>query len=217
MKRLEKYFKSEKPVKWLFYGDSITHGVVHTFGWRDYPGHFAERVRCEMGRTLDLVLNSAISGHTTVQLLETFDWRVGQFKPDVAFLMIGMNDCSDLLKQRITAEDFEANLNELVDRFEKLGTLTVMQTTCPIIPNKAPEREPHLPGYMEIIRKVASERNLPLIDHYAYWQQNSAKQFYWMSNAFHPNNAGHIAFAHLLFKDCGIWDDNSLTCKLFAP
>lgn len=37
--------KADRPLKWLFTGDSITHGALHTFGWRDYAELFAERVR----------------------------------------------------------------------------------------------------------------------------------------------------------------------------
>jgi len=35
MQRIKDILKSEKPVKWLFYGDSITHGALYTSGWRD--------------------------------------------------------------------------------------------------------------------------------------------------------------------------------------
>ena len=76
MDRVRAFINSPKPVKWLFYGDSITHGAYHTFGWRDYTQLFAERVRGEMGRNMDVVINTAISGNTTRQLLEGFSWRV---------------------------------------------------------------------------------------------------------------------------------------------
>lgn len=38
---------SGPPVTWVFLGDSITQGVVHTHGHRGYVEHFAERVRGE--------------------------------------------------------------------------------------------------------------------------------------------------------------------------
>ena len=46
----------------MFTGDSITHGALHTMGWRSYPEHFAERVRWELGRMRDIVINTGISG-----------------------------------------------------------------------------------------------------------------------------------------------------------
>src|SRR5437763_63070 len=94
MDRVTHRFTAQQPTKWLFNGDSITHGALHTFGWRDYVELFHERLRFELARGMDVVINTAISGDSTRGLLETFDWRVAQFRPDVVFLMIGMNDCS---------------------------------------------------------------------------------------------------------------------------
>lgn len=207
----------EKPLKWLFYGDSITHGAVHTFGMRDYTELFSERIRTELGRMQDIVIKTAISGNTTPALLDTFDWRVTQFKPDVVFLMIGMNDCSE--NNDITVEMFEENLNTLAEKVSALGAKLVMQTTCPILPGTAPERYDHFPAYMDKIRNVAEERNLPLIDHTAIWnsEANKPKHYYWMSNAFHPNGAGHQAFVLEIYKALGIYDEKSNACKLFTP
>ncbi|HEU5326569.1 MAG TPA: hypothetical protein VFU78_00670, partial [Thermomicrobiales bacterium] len=39
-----------EPVRWVFAGDSITHGAAHTIGWRDYTELFGERVRWELRR-----------------------------------------------------------------------------------------------------------------------------------------------------------------------
>ena len=217
MERVRSLLASKTPVKWLFYGDSITHGALHTFGQRDYTQLFTERVRYEMGRCNDLILNSAISGNSTEHLLSGFDWRAGEFRPHAAFLMIGMNDCSTTRTPRIDPDAFRKNLNQLADRFAAMNTVTVLQTTCPILPGGAPDREGTLPLYMEIIRQVARERTLPLIDHYTWWQQQADRHYFWMSNTFHPNGFGHLVFAHYLFRELGIFDAASRTCRLFHP
>ena len=215
MERIRRFLKSPEPVKWLFYGDSITHGALHTFGGRDYTELFAERVRFELGRTMDVVLNTAISGNTTRPLLEGFDWRVTQFNPDVVLLMIGMNDCS--ANNEVTLEAFSANLRELVDRIGALDSETVLQTTCPILPGSSQDREPHFDAYMDAIRNLARERDLPLIDHTEHWRRHSDKHDYWMSNAFHPNHHGHCAFARLLYDALDIYDPESHCCRLYYP
>ena len=215
MQRIRKLLEGKEPLKWLFYGDSITHGAVHTFGWRDYTEHFSERLRTEMGRPRDIVIKTAISGNTTVNLLEDFEWRCAQFHPHVVFLMIGMNDCSTM--RSIPLETFENNLHELCRRIEAFDGLPVLQTTCPILPGTTPDREPYFGSYMEAIRRVACTRNLPLIDHEAYWRRNEDKFYFWMSNAFHPNHFGHLAFAHELFRALGIFDPAARTCQLFVP
>lgn len=75
--------QSSSPRTWLFYGDSITHGVLHTAGARCFSEHFTERLRFELERPDDVVLNTACSGHNTRQMLSPFPQRVARFKPDV--------------------------------------------------------------------------------------------------------------------------------------
>ncbi len=215
MNEIKSLLTHDEPVTWLFYGDSITHGALHTWGWRDYTELFAERIRQELARYMDVVINTAISGDTTPGLLAGFDWRAARFKPEAVFLMIGMNDCS--ANNSVPIDRFEQNLNELADRFAELGTCVVMQTTCPILPDTSPDREPHFDDYMQKVRDVAAARSLPLIDHTAWWRRNEEKLYFWQSNAFHPNEYGHRAFVHLVFRDMGIFDEQSPTCRLFVP
>lgn len=207
--------KTDKPVKWLFYGDSITHGLINTFGSRDYAELFDERIRGELGRTSDVVINTAISGNTTEDLLESFDWRVEQFTPDVVFLMIGMNDCSN--DKDVSVEQFYNNLKELLQRFEAMNSNVVLQTTCPVLPGSAPEREGFFSAYMDKIREVAKEKATPLIDHTKYWQDNIEKHYHWMANSIHPNQYGHRVFAKLIFEELAIFDADSSVCQLFIP
>ncbi len=205
------------PIKWLFYGDSITHGATHTFGCRDYVELFTERLRSELPFALDVVIKTAISGHTTRELLEQYDWRVGQFKPDVVLVMIGMNDCS--AGKALPLSRFEANLAELARRLSDDGALAVLQTTCPVLPGAAvaADREPYLDAYMDAVRRCARQHKLPLIDHADYWRKHPDSLYFWMSNAFHPNHFGHRAFAFKLFEDMGVFDPAARSCRLMLP
>lgn len=213
MEKLKTYLQSDQPRKWLFYGDSITHGTYHTNGWHDYTQIFAERLRCGSFRPMDLVLNSAISGNTTRQLLETFDWRVASLKPDVVWIMIGMNDCAE--KNNITVEEFGTNLVELVEKIRALGAEPVLQTTCPILPGSAPPREPYFPGFMDQIREAAGQQKVILVDHLRYWQERSEWHYLWMSDTIHPNEFGHRAFAKKLLLDLDLWDPAHYACKFY--
>ena len=220
MERIKRLLQSERPVKWVFEGDSITHGALHTFGYRDYSELFCERIRFEMGRGRDFVIKSAISGNTTRDLLAGFDWRVRQFQTEAVFIMIGMNDCS--AGRGISREEFGANLTTLSRKIaEQPGAVAVLQTTCPILPGQAPDREPNFDAYMDTIREVAGREKLPLIDHTRYWKEYIAAKpgshFYWMSDPFHPNNFGHQVFAECLFKALGIFDPASPSCQFFHP
>jgi len=215
MERIKKLIGQDKSLIWVFYGDSITHGARHTYGHRDYVELFEERLRFEMARSRDLVINSAISGDNTRGLLEGFEWRVAQFKPDVVFVMIGMNDCSEGID--ISLAEFQDNLNCLTGMIGDLGAVPVLQTTCPILPNLAPDRLPHFDGFMDAVRAVATDRKVPLIDHTEFWRKSPENHFFWMSNEFHPNHYGHRAFAKHLYEALGIWDPESSSCRFFLP
>ncbi len=215
MERIKKCLQSNEPLTWVFYGDSITHGVLHTFGQRDYAELFAERIRFELERTMDIVITSAISGNTTRDLLTSLDWRVARFNPDVVFLMIGMNDCSN--QNEIGIEEFEKNLLEVTDQIARLGAVPVLQTTCPILPGQAPDRLPYFDSYMDAIRRVSDLRKLPLIDHTQFWREHEENHFLWMSDAFHPNVYGHRVFARQIYRCLGIYDEQSRSCQLGIP
>ncbi len=205
----------EEPVVWVFAGDSITHGALHTMGWRDYTELFRERVVWELQRAQDAVINTAFSGFNTQAILEQYDLRVSRFKPDVVFIMIGMNDCCE---QLVPLPQFVENLRDMAGRIQADGGLPVMQTTCPVISGKAPGREQNLPAYMDSIRQTAVDMSLPLVDHYAHWEKRTEQvRSYLMSDPFHPNEFGHRAFMQQISRDLGIWDDSSYVCRLFVP
>lgn len=208
------------PVIWLFTGDSITHGAYHTFGWRSYPEHFAERVRYELSRTQDVVINTGVSGDTTVGLLKKADWRIYQFQPRVVSLMMGMNDCLAGEKGRgIYRQNLETIYKKTVDH----GGILLLHTPNPIYVHNDQTRA-DLPKYVEIIRGVATKHDIPLVDHYAHWfevKKDVGQMLYWLSDgSIHPNQYGHIQLAHYLFQRLGILDPTgptSLTCRLFVP
>jgi len=217
------FASSEKPIKWLFYGDSITHGAAHTAGWRDYTEIFSERVRTELQRSEDVVIKTAYNGNTTRHLLDNFDWRVRQFQPHVVLIMIGMNDCCVENRQpRVPLEEFRHNLLSLVKQIRGLSSaLPILQTTCPILNGMDPKREPYLGKYMAEVREVSKQTQSPLVDHYAYWKRQAGLIRHvpgaWMDDALHPNEKGHRVFAGFLFKKLGIFDVKSKTCKMADP
>jgi acyl-CoA thioesterase-1 len=217
--------KGKQPVIWLLTGDSITHGALHTCGWRSYPELFGERVRWELYRLRDIVINTGISGDTVGGILKELDWRVLQFKPQVTSVMMGMNDC---VKGPAGREEFRANLYKLLDALESHHSLTVLHTPNLIYPpNDA--RRGDLPAYAQIIREVAKERRILLVDHYTHWQEkmdsavnvlgkhDAGSLLYWLNDGnVHPNEYGHRELANFFFERLGIFDPGSRTCRLFV-
>ena len=209
---------SSEPRTWLFYGDSITHGALHTHGFRAFPEIFAERVRWELRRLYDVVINTAISGQTTVQLLDEkrYDWRVRRFKPDAVFILIGMNDIVKLKD----AEKFRANLVELVRRVRNDGAIPILQSYGTII--NVPDNEKYLlryeklPEFNAAVRRTALEESTIFIDHEKYWQENVKDEEtlkLWQGEPIHPGGRGHLEMAKLIFQKFNIFDPESLCCN----
>jgi acyl-CoA thioesterase I len=215
IERIAALLKKKDPLIWLFTGDSITHGAKHTGGYRSYPEIFGERIRWEMGRVRDIVINTGISGNTAQSIIHDFDWRVKQFRPSVVSLMIGTNDCAE--SKNISREVFRQNLVILLTMIRDLGSVPVLHTPNVIIQAKAPERA-RLPEYVDVIRDIAGKLQLILVDNYGYWQ-NAIKEMgeknlfgKWLNDPLHPNGAGHSEIARLMFRELSIFDPQAATC-----
>ncbi|MHC4872019.1 MAG: SGNH/GDSL hydrolase family protein [Planctomycetota bacterium] len=214
MQKIKDMLAGERPLTWLFYGDSITHGFMHVNGFRDYTELFAERVKGEMFRRQDVIINTAISGNTTRQLIESFESRVTRFRPDAAFLMIGMNDSAD--KHNLDINEYSSNLDTLISNFQNIGTELILQTSQPIIEGQAADREDAYPKYMKVVREKSKLHDLYLIDHYNYWLEQD-QWIRWMNNAYHPNEYGHRVMANYIFTKLDINDNEKQTCRLYYP
>jgi acyl-CoA thioesterase I len=215
LKRIQDAIANPKySLKWIFTGDSITQGAKHTLGYRCYPEIFSERVRFEMGRYRDIIINTAISGHTTREILGDFSWRIEQFKPNVVSLMIGTNDSAR--GRNISLTEFGMNLKTFVEKTRSLNAIPILQTPNTIKTGEDPGKNERaaLPDFVQKLREVAVETNTILVDQWAYWESRKeavAKEG-WLNDPLHPNGKGQLQMARLLFKTLNICDQQSFTC-----
>lgn len=213
--KITNLLQKKVPLKWIFTGDSITAGVKHTHGNRSYPEVFSERLRWEMHRSRDQIINTGISGNTTHSILEDFDWRIKQFNPSVVSLMIGTNDCAE--GRNINLKLFNENLDSLITGIRALGAIPILHTPNLIIKEKAPERS-NLSEYVDVIKRMAEDKKIILVDNWGYWKQaiamtSQAKIFNeWLNDPLHPNGVGHLEIARLMFKELAIFNSNDPTC-----
>ena len=215
---IKKRIADKEPIIWVFTGDSITHGALHTYGWRSYVEHFQERVRFEMRRMTDIVINSGISGDTMKGILARDEWRIFQFKPQIISVKIGMNDCRDGEKGLTF---FKESLEKLIEKTNKQKIHLILNTPN-LIQFELDKARQSLPLYVETIREISKERKIPLVDHYDYWlkeTKGSSRLQMWLNDgSIHPNNFGHIVLARKIFQDLGIFDEKSIVCnRLFVP
>ncbi|MDR1723563.1 MAG: SGNH/GDSL hydrolase family protein [Tannerella sp.] len=214
--RIKSLLDNKTPALWVFTGNSITQGAKHTHGLRSFPEIFEERLRWELGRANDFVINTAISGHTTSNILSGFEPRVSRFKPDVVVLMIGTNDASD--KNKIDVDSFENNLALIINNIRNINAIPVLLTPNPIITEKVPERA-RLEYYVAKILTVSRKFNVILVDNWLVWntelqeKYNGAVFKELLNDPLHPNGQGHKEIAIAIFKELSIFDAGSATCS----
>ncbi|WP_067196389.1 SGNH/GDSL hydrolase family protein [Microbacterium sp. XT11] len=201
--RMQGLVASDRPLTWVFTGDSITHGLIHTRGARSYAEHLHELIRGDLGRVQDIVINTAITGWRADLILGDFDRRAAAWRPDVVSLMIGTNDCTTVwLDPVIEPDAFEASIAEFVRRVRALDALPVLQTPPTVDLLHAPDRE-RIGEFAQRIRDVAARGGVMLVDQHARFAEFSAgtgpgnEGMPWglLDDAFHPNAAGHALLA----------------------
>lgn len=202
------------PITWLFTGNSITQGAKHTHGYRGYPEIFSERVRFEMGRSRDIVVNTAISGHTTKHILDDFAWRVAKLRPKVVILMIGTNDAATA--NQISVPQYSNNLSELITRIRTLGAIPILLSPTPIRADLATERST-LESYVDAMKDVAGEKQVIFVDNWSIWNTEMATKYNGqvprnlLNDPLHPNGQGHKEIAMSLFKELSVFDATTPT------
>jgi lysophospholipase L1-like esterase len=206
-----------QPLTWVFTGDSITHGALYTEGHRSFAEHFAERIRWELRRFQDVVINTGICGERSEGLLANLDSRVTRFRPDVALILIGMNDCLAGVRGR---EPFRRNLQSLIGRLREFGVIPVLQTPNLIYTPNATSRC-DLPAYVQIIREESAHMETGLIDHWNDWcaaKPEVGAILPWLQDeSIHPNQFGYRQMSRTICHGLGLFDPNSLTCQLPVP
>ncbi len=212
---IEAMINGNASVNWIFTGNSITQGAKHTHGMREYPEIFDERIRWEMQRPYDVIINTAIYGHTSQNIIKDFDKRVSRFNPRVVVLMIGINDAAE--DRNISTESFGNNLTILIDRIREIGAIPIMMSPNIIITERNPERS-RLYLYVEKMGQIVRTKNVIYVDNWNIWlmelQQKYPGEVFnkLMNDPLHPNEYGHQEIAMALFKELSIFDPEAPTC-----
>lgn len=185
------------PAVWLFVGDSITHGCLHTDPDRNYVEHLNERIRWDHTREPDILLNTAVSGWTVPDLLANWDRYAGRYGADIAVVMLGTNDA------RAGADGvaaYKEGLTEIVDRFQRDGATVVLQVPPPV--HEEPSGREGIEGYREAVRELGAERGLIVVDHARAWDADEVDDL--LADHIHPNAAGHLRMSETFLATTGL-------------
>ena len=187
-------------------GDSITQAVLHTHGGRGWVEHVHERIRWQLGRLTDIVINSGVSASYAPDILAAYDHLIGRFTPDVVSISLGTNDA-------LAGADGLAGFCQAMRTIiaKAAGAQIVLHT--PVLVSQAGRAyRAELPRYCQAVREIAADSGAVLVDHEAHWLARFADEdpIAWLDDPDHPNAAGHLEMANHALRAMGLGELTSL-------
>lgn len=203
--RIRDAVAGDAALTWVITGDSIGQGLVHTGPFRNYGEHLAEALRGELWRTHDAIINTAVGGWRLGQVLDAWERKVADWNPDVVLLMTCGNDCSTGPdRDTLDPEHFGIQLGTFITDVRAMGAIPLVQVSpAPLLP-QARGRE-RFAEFAQTMRTVCEAQDALLIDHahdFAQLAEEMGEPHPWvlMSDAVHPNAAGHAHIARALLR-----------------
>lgn len=142
--------------------------------------------------------------HKVKHALERLEPRVLAKNPDVTVVCFGINDSwidTGKNSPRIPLEDFEKNLTYIVEASQKEGTSVILMTPNALGNRHEKWRYDGTEKYVEVIREIAKQQDVTLIDQWKMWENYAASgkdidDF--LLDGTHPNDLWHAQLAGLL-------------------
>jgi len=218
---LAERLKSPEPITWLFAGDSITHGSVHLLEFRNYVQLFEERIRTELRRHFDVVVNTGVGGWRLADILAHREHVIFRFRPTIVSLAIGMNDAAHVPISELA--EWEHALSSLLHEIRSSGCEALIVHTPPLVDTQSQrpmaQKRLNVPAFCEAIRRQATAHGAILADHQAFWNERMAVNervvLFSQSDTIHPNTYGHRMMLECLCRQLGIWSPTSSLGRLF--
>ena len=177
------------------YGDSITAGFAVRRGFPSFWKQMLEEKYPEAGLEM---INSGISGDTTLDGLSRLDWAALSYEPDLVTINFGINDCV----LGLGLEEFEMNLVEMVRRIRAGPGSEVLLLTSQLL--ETPPYDRLVLDYYQAIERVAKEMEVGFVDVHGAWmrriQLGTPLSSLILSGLDHPNEAGYRIIAEELME-----------------
>ena len=177
------------------YGDSITAGFAVRRGFPSFWKEMLDEKYPEAGLEM---INSGISGDTTLDGLSRLDWAVLSYEPDLVTINFGINDCV----LGLGLEEFEMNLVEMVRRIRAGPGSEVLLLTSQLL--ETPPYDRLVLDYYQAIERVAREMDVGFVDVHGAWmrrvEQGTPLSSLILPGLDHPNEAGYRIIAEELMR-----------------
>jgi isoamyl acetate esterase len=157
--------RSDKPLKVIFFGDSITQAGVNKGGYITKIGEMLSKNNLKDKYEL---VGAGIGGNKVYDLYLRLDDDVLSKQPDVVFLYVGVNDVwhKNSSGTGTDADKFVKFYEALIKKIQAANVKVIVCTPA-VIGEKTDysnQQDGDLNKYSELIRTIAKKQNLPLCD-----------------------------------------------------
>lgn len=175
------------------FGDSVTAFT----GW-------VAMLEGELGQT---VVNAGVGGDTTNHAMKRFNKDVLSQKPDIVFMFFGINDQAKVIstgQPLVSLSVYEKNYRTMIERLRDIGTDVILLVGHEVCTDNGY----YVPGaydldygtgnvdsYYEVIRKLAAEYNLNIIDMNARAVAETSAKMCAPGDGIHLSTYGHTMYA----------------------
>ena len=216
--------KNGESVVLAFFGDSVTHGEFEfTNGYKEsvhrpelvFHKLLADRIKAEFGTEVT-VINAGIGGNFSDDGLARIQADVLDKKPDFCCVMFGTNDVTNARKGQEALDKYAQNMKEIISKLQAQNIEVLVMTPGMLCSRgvkgfkggwwfihkyyESLQKSGKMDQYVDAMRKVAKEMNVPVADAYAEWKALEKKGV--DTTAMLVNGVNHpTAEAHQIFAD----------------
>jgi lysophospholipase L1-like esterase len=197
---LQQSWPNNRTINLVFHGHSVPSGysttpIVNTLS--AYPYLTLKILKDKFPTAVVNVITTSIGGEQSEQGEKRMGSDVFPMKPDVLFIDYALNDRNIGLKRT------EVAWRKMIVEALKYGCKLILLTPTPDLSEDILNDEAPLAGYSRLIRKLASEYKVGLVDSYLVFKkmkQNGTNLADYMAQNNHPNERGHQVVATEISK-----------------
>lgn len=141
----------------VFLGDSITE-----IGW-DLPFGYIRQLDLEWKKQKQPVkiVAAGVSGNTSIDILKRLDKDVLAQKPNIVFVMCGIND---IWHEACSVDEFIHNIQLIVEEIQKRNIRVILMTMTPITEDFDNKLNISADEYNGRLKSFTKQKNIELID-----------------------------------------------------
>ena len=198
------YMKTNKRKKVVFLGDSITQLGLQANG---YITQIQALIKQEDVEQKYQLLSAGVNGSTTLNLKERLQKNELQYSPDIAVVLIGLNDVWMQQETNSTIEQFEQDYTAIIQQLLQSNSAIVLCTLTVIGESTESPLNTTLNQYCDVIIRLAGLYNLPFIHlrqvFNNYLALNNAENMYsgiLTTDGVHLNSVGNALVANEIWQ-----------------